>query len=244
MEVGQPLVIVKSSKAGGFLEVASKSRYAIRPGFDGNGILDLVYDPTRITNDTVSVSAENFLLNCIEGNSAVVMCVWPTKSLESKDLATVNLLLKGKGAERRIAATRIGFLDTPIHVSVLAHKGIWFDKDVSLFEARKAVKVEWVRPFEALWRMNILPKKDSKKDGRTYTFVKNPKNMITATFKEKDTYLKMPGKSPNQYDRVVVYSVDRLTKTPQTVYTPVDIMRHSLGVGPCEYALDLEALEE
>jgi len=48
---------------------------------------------------------------------------------------------------------------------------------------------------------------------------------------------------PNIYERVLIYPIDRLAGTPVSVYTPVDIMRDTLGQGPCEYVLDLEGVK-
>jgi hypothetical protein len=38
----------------------------------------------------------------------------------------------------------------------------------------------------------------------------------------------------------VLYPVNRVKQTPLDVYTVVDIMRNTLGVGPCEHILDVE----
>jgi hypothetical protein len=42
---------------------------------------------------------------------------------------------------------------------------------------------------------------------------------------------------------VLVYPSDRNSRTPLTALTPVDVMRNTLGVGPCEYVLDREGLQ-
>ena len=39
---------------------------------------------------------------------------------------------------------------------------------------------------------------------------------------------------------MVVYPINRVEKTPIDSYTAVDVMRSTLGVGPCEHILDLE----
>jgi hypothetical protein len=39
---------------------------------------------------------------------------------------------------------------------------------------------------------------------------------------------------------VVVYPINRVTQTPLDMYTVVDVMRNTLGVGPCQHILDLE----
>src|SRR5262249_45431296 len=38
----------------------------------------------------------------------------------------------------------------------------------------------------------------------------------------------------------VVYPINRVKQTPLDAYTAVDVMRNTLGVGPCQYILDLE----
>jgi hypothetical protein len=42
---------------------------------------------------------------------------------------------------------------------------------------------------------------------------------------------------------VLVYPSDRKKETPLATFTPVDIVRNTLGVGPCEYVLDREGLQ-
>jgi hypothetical protein len=39
---------------------------------------------------------------------------------------------------------------------------------------------------------------------------------------------------------VVVYPINRVAQTPLDIYTVVDVMRNTLGVGPCQHILDIE----
>jgi hypothetical protein len=39
---------------------------------------------------------------------------------------------------------------------------------------------------------------------------------------------------------VVVYPINRVKQTPLDIYTVVDVMRNTLGVGPCQHILDIE----
>jgi hypothetical protein len=48
---------------------------------------------------------------------------------------------------------------------------------------------------------------------------------------------------PNVYERVIIYPLGRVRTTPLDVYTPVDLMRETLGTGPCEYVLDLAGVK-
>src|SRR6202040_1648255 len=43
---------------------------------------------------------------------------------------------------------------------------------------------------------------------------------------------------------VLIYSITRLAETPIDSYTPVDIIRNTLGVGPCQHLLDVEGQKQ
>src|SRR5262249_9274124 len=43
---------------------------------------------------------------------------------------------------------------------------------------------------------------------------------------------------------VLIYPLTRLGETPIDRYTPVDIVRNTLGVGPCQYLLDVEGQKQ
>jgi len=42
----------------------------------------------------------------------------------------------------------------------------------------------------------------------------------------------------------LIYPITRLVETPVEWYTPVDIVRNTLGVGPCQYLLDVEGQKQ
>jgi hypothetical protein len=43
---------------------------------------------------------------------------------------------------------------------------------------------------------------------------------------------------------VLIYPINRLAETPVEWYTPVDIVRNTMGVGPCQYILDIEGQKQ
>jgi hypothetical protein len=43
---------------------------------------------------------------------------------------------------------------------------------------------------------------------------------------------------------VLLYPMNRLAETPVEWYTPVDVVRNTLGVGPCQYLLDVEGQKQ
>jgi hypothetical protein len=44
--------------------------------------------------------------------------------------------------------------------------------------------------------------------------------------------------------RVLIYPSNRLAQTPVQSYTPVDVVRKSLGIGPCQHILDVEGQKQ
>lgn len=48
---------------------------------------------------------------------------------------------------------------------------------------------------------------------------------------------------PSVYDRVIIYPLGRDKDTPLQAFTPVDLMRMTLGQGPCEYVLDVAGIK-
>lgn len=48
---------------------------------------------------------------------------------------------------------------------------------------------------------------------------------------------------PHVYERVLIYPLGRVPATPLNVFTPVDLMRETLGQGPCEYILDMAGVK-
>ncbi len=48
--------------------------------------------------------------------------------------------------------------------------------------------------------------------------------------------------SPNPSVQLLIYAMDRNQATPLTTFCPIDVMRNTLGVGPCQYILQTEGL--
>jgi hypothetical protein len=65
------------------------------------------------------------------------------------------------------------------------------------------------------------------------------------TDREKKGYLQPLEHKKLQFDGpVLLYPLNRLADTPVEWYTPVDIVRNTLGVGPCQYILDVEGQKQ
>jgi len=63
--------------------------------------------------------------------------------------------------------------------------------------------------------------------------------------RERKGYLQPLGHKRLAFDGpVLIYPITRLAETPVTAYTPVDIVRNTLGVGPCQHLLDVEGQKQ
>jgi hypothetical protein len=103
-----------------------------------------------------------------------------------------------------------------IWVAFLEAKWIWYEHLVPAEDAGKSL--DWQPPFPAKWRADLV-----RDNG----------------FTESLTLESPPALAPGHY---VIYPLDRTRATPLTEFTPVDILRNTLGVGPCQYILETEGL--
>ena len=314
-------VKISPGKNAASVEVRTGARYAILPDFFAD---DVVFDPVHLAMPALTVPAENFLLQFIEGGNTMVMCIWPgrLKQLDASAAAVaaskeekegpepqVDLVFVGEGKARRIAAARIEFQNKPVYAGIIEQKGIWQDEDAAALPAYKPAAIAWKRPFEARWRgdfivaqgkrltdwptrnqsfdfkstsssqkENLGVNRDDPLDARFTAAVSSQfaanwwdkrahwwetgnENapqiwqeslanffIYPAVFKNDEVRLclyadKDKRKQPHVYERVIIYPLGRVASTPVNVFTPVDLMRETLGQGPCEYVLDLAGVK-
>jgi len=163
---GKPFVTVRPGNGVETLEVDARARYALLPDFFG---YDVVYDAKRFSSSELNIPAENFLILLLEGNHAMVMCIWPGSLLDTKASSAhnsmevrtereplVQIRMEGSGEARRVIGTKIEFLNKPIYVAIMEHEHIWHDEPINTFPVQEPVKVGWRRPFDARWRANMI----------------------------------------------------------------------------------------
>jgi hypothetical protein len=204
-------------------------------------------------------------MHLVGQGSAIVMNAW---SVAAGD---VGITLSGEGEARKISASEIRFGDKgKAWVAVLETPGIWGEKELKPEDRGKVVAMDWKRPFPAQWRVDFRRRDrltgswemaSQNKDGkftkhgwlgsRDKTLPANRKRWTTVvgsflypcwTDREGRGFLQPLDKRSIRFEgNAVVYPIDRLRDTPLEAYTVVDIMRDTLGVGPCEYILDVES---
>jgi len=310
------LVKVTPVRDAAAVEVKATARYVALPDFFGD---DVVFDPIHLAMPTLTVPAENFLLQFIEGGNTMVMCIWPgrlkhtsTKATAAQTLPTekdglepqVDLVFSGEGKARRISAARIEFQSKPVYAGILERKGLWQDEEAAPLPTYRPTTIAWKRPFEARWRGDFIvaegrrladwPTRNQSFDFRSTSIAqrdnadpldarflaatssKRSANwweqgvqwweqgnqdspqiwqesiasffIYPAVFKGDEVRLclyadKRARNQPHVYERVLIYPLGRVPATPIDIFTPVDLMRETLGQGPCEYILDLAGVK-
>jgi len=156
--------------------------------------------------------AENLCLNLLAGGDAIVMCVWESPQQEAWLAGAEGA--KGTG----LCSCAIQCLKGKrIWLAFLEAPGIWHARSAS-------AKDDWKPPFPAKWRCSLV-----RENGVA------------------DSWDREAGPGPEQVGTrqagfLVVYPLDRSAATPLTAICPTDVMRNTLGVGPCQYILAVEGM--
>ena len=244
------------------LRVECPSRFTVLPDFFAD---DIVIDARKLPTATAEIPSENFLLQLVGKEDAIVMTVFENKEQD------VRLSLSGSGDARVSDASEIEFgKNRKIWVSLLEAPQIWHVKELKAEDAGKTQPLGWTMPFRAAWRCDLTRSTDladswdmllqKEKDGdyQKPGWMGGGPEKMPATRKRWTTVLGSflypvwsdPDGAgyvqPLKHDRLsfrgpaVIYPVNRTDGTPLDVFTVIDLVRNTLGAGPCEYLLDLE----
>jgi hypothetical protein len=258
--IGQVFVRTEARQRVTALRTTAPCRYVVLPDFFAD---DMVVDAAEIPVATAELPSENFLLHLLPGNDAIVLSV-------CKDLGRdARVMLSGDGEKRLIDRSEVYYgKDKQIWVAVLEAPGIWHERPVAKEDAGKIIPLDWKSPYPALWRVDWRRTDKVASSWEMLTQLGNgefekhgwfgsPSRMpadrnrwttVLGSFKYP-CWIDNAGQGHLQPLRnravmfagpAVIYPINRVSSTPLSEFTVVDIMRATLGVGPCEYILDVE----
>ncbi len=252
---------VEPGSGAGKLRVECPGRFVVLPDFFAD---DITIDAARLPLETVELPSENFVLHLTGKGDAIGMCVFENRKQD------VKVALAGTGAQRLITGSEIGFEGKKIWVGLLEAPRIWHTHDLQPADTGKILPLDWQMPFAAQWRVDFTRANDltdswemllqESKDGGYVkpSWFGTGDQLLPANRRRWNTVLGsypypcwsdadgqgflQPLKSRvlQFQGPAVIYPIHRVQKTPLEAYTVVDVMRHTLGVGPCEHILDLE----
>lgn len=263
LELGQVFVQTQPRLGATGLQVVAPCRFAVLPDFFAD---DLVVDARDIAVAETELPSENFLLHLVD--DAIVMAVWhpakddvrialsgeeQTRTIHSSEIhftkdskASVAILdAPGIWHARDIAGSETNqILHLDWKAPFPAHWRVDWRRNDKLIDSwemltQKAdgeyVKHGWYGQPESFGNVDWL------KDGRKrWTTVLGSFLYPCWIDKAGEGYLQPLGKVVRFQGPAVIYPINRLDTTPLEAFTIVDVMRATLGVGPCEYILDVE----
>lgn len=259
LEMGQVFVTTEARGGTGALHVRAPSRFVVLPDFFAD---DLVVDATEIPVDQADLPSENFLLWMLPDRQAMVM------SVSSSRAGDARINVSGEGEDRWIDGCRLRYGDQgKIWVAVIAAPDVWTVHQVAPDDAGREIRLDWTAPYPAQWRVDW--RRDDRLTGSWEMVIEKPNGsfekhgwfgrpVALATDRKRWTtvlgwfeypcWLDQEGRGHLQPFKkrirfrgpAVVYPINRVAATPLSAYTVVDVMRATLGVGPCEYILDVE----
>jgi hypothetical protein len=258
---GDVSVQVVPVTGAGKLRVECQSRFGVLPDFFAD---DITIDAMRLPQDAVELPSENFFLHLIHKGDAIAMCVFENRQRD------MRVTLSGQGDLRIITGSEIGFEGKPIWVALMEAPKIWHALELKPADIGKVMPLDWRMPFLAQWRVDFTRSNDLTdswemllQDQKDRAYVKpswlgSEEDQIDSNRQRWNTVLGeypypcwsdpdgrghlQPLKSDilRLQGPVVIYPINRVVKTPLDMYTVVDVMRNTLGVGPCQHILDLE----
>jgi len=261
LKVGQLFVKTEPKEGARALRVEAPCRFAVLPDFFAD---DIMLDATELPVSRADLPSENFLLEMLEGNDAMLMSVW-TEGDED-----VAVTLSGQEAGKRIDGAEIQYgAKGSVWVAVMTAPEIWYVRDIGQEDTDKVIPLAWKQPFPAVWRVDwhgadrladswemIMERPEGKfsKFGwfRGMDTVPADRSRWATVLSEYryPCWIDKNGRGnlqPQKFEHhaqfegpTLIYPIFRLDGTPLDAYTVVDVVRATLGVGPCEYILDVE----
>lgn len=243
------------------LRVECPSRFVVLPDFFAD---DILIDARSIPANTAELPSENFLLHLIGNGDAVAMCVFENRKED------VKVALSGSGDQRTVNASEIPFGGKKVWAAILEGPHVWHARELAASDAGKKIPLDWTMPYPAQWRVDFTRPNgltdswemllQAEKGGGYLkpSWLGTEEQYLDANRHRWNTVLgdftypcwsdsqghgflqPLKNRALSFQGPLVVYPINRVKQTPLDAYTVVDVMRNTLGVGPCQYILDLE----
>lgn len=242
LTTGQIQIQVTPKDGVDAIRVEAQTSLLVVPDFFAD---DLVYDPRAWKEESVALPAENFYFHLLGDGSSIVTCIW-----QSTGRAT-RAVFDGEGEKRTIVRSEMECsAGKPVWVAFAEHKYLWYAQSIATKERDADVAIDWRPPFPAKWRACLFAESEVAQsfnfvDARVARYEAPGIGSIVypCWFTDSKPYIHpLPSAEPSPL-HAVVYPIDRSQATPLNEFLLVDVMRNTLGVGPCQYILDVEGLD-
>lgn len=237
--------IVKTQPGAGIVgqRMEAPARLGVLPDFFAD---DMVVDARAIPIDKTEVPGENFFMNMVDNGNAIVAAIW------DKNKKDVELSLTGEKDARVISGVDVFYgAGGAIWIGVLEQKGIWAQAEITKENINKATALNWKCPFRAKWKGDFM-RVDHTIDSWHFTTAETGWSALVETYGQPCRFdpndltkatIQPATKFPNANFEgpFVAYPIERDKDTPLQQLAITDLMKNSLGIGPCETMLDVAA---
>lgn len=233
LTTGQGILELQPGPSAARLVVWTRPRFLVAADFFAD---DMVFGPAAFDGPRHGLPVEHLLLHLLGGGDAMVMCVWKTGR------QAADALLEGDAPDRELGGCEIRCAeDGPVWVAVIEQPGVWHA--ASPPREPGTIELDWRPPFAARWRADFVYGHGYARSFRVGSAGRSDQpcwfdghRALVRTDRLQTTW------HPRSLESMVVYPIDRSPATPLTAFCPTDVLRNTLGVGPCQYVLDTEGL--
>ncbi len=216
--------VTPPARTGG-IRIDAPISYSIAPSLIGD---DLIFGATQ---EPLTIPAENWLVNLLEGEEQMLVVTWP----EGKQQVHANLTEKKQSLE-------IDNNNQSVYLAILSAPGIWHREALNSSFLEKDVAIGWKPPFAAKWQTQLseggVPATFAFHDGKgtIWRGVPGMYNYPVWFDGEKATF-SLSKKVQPKGESVIYFLEGR--NTPADVLTPADIVKATLGRAAAEPILDV-----
>ena len=269
LQMGQTFIKTESRQGITRLRAEAPCRFVVLPDFFAD---DIVIDAEHIPVSKAELPSENFIMHMLGDGQAILMCVWDKRGEDaritlsgqgSKRVITGSEIYYGNQGK-----VWVGVLED--EGTWHMHKVTKNDADkIIRLNWKRPYPAQW----RVDWRLdnNLTDSWEmisQKPDGRyvKHGWFGQPESFGAADWMKPNRqrwttvlgrflypcwvdssgqgFLQPLKRKLRFQGPAIIYPINRLKETPLDKFTVVDIVRGTLGVGPCEYILDVEGQQK
>jgi hypothetical protein len=209
--------------------------YGVVPSFIGD---DLIFNPENYAStNALYIPAENFFVGLLTGQNDMLVVTWPKGSQQMK-------LMLGNNQQKPRLVESVDFENDGknLCLAILSAPGIWHREELKPTYLEKNVTISWKRPFHAKWVTQL----SEGQVQTTYPFKESESNIWRGVighytwpvwFSNDEACYRLSKKIPPKGESIIYFLESE--DTPDSVLTPVDIMKETLGRQMADAILDV-----
>jgi hypothetical protein len=217
------------------ISLISSIEYGIVSSFIGD---DLIFNPDDYAStNTLYIPSENLFVGLLAGRNDMLVVTWPDGKQQMK-------LVLGDNQQKPRLVESIDFENDGknLCLALLSAPSIWHKEELKPSYLEKDVTIDWKRPCRAKWVTQL----SESQVQTTYTFKESEGKIWRGVighytwpvwFSSDNASYRLSKKIPPK-GQSIIYFVER-KDTPDSILTPVDIMKATLSRQTCDALLDL-----